>query len=220
MRVGNSLPQRTALHPTRGADNIRETICLPSSDDEVIYLGTVTRQAQPETAAHFTTPEIPSMRADTSARRAPRSYDVRRHRNAPRYPTADWPIRRAPSRANPIPTTRRLGRPHRRRDRSTRRETAIPSHIIDKLVKLGWRRNCTRQEPRPVVYGSFSGSGRFYRQVRYSRDCTERAGFAPVSHDDVEYDSRFQGMNSQQVRAAVYSYLERRYGPSLDAGEI
>jgi hypothetical protein len=37
MCVGNSLPHRTTLHPAERADNIREAVCLPDSDDEVIY---------------------------------------------------------------------------------------------------------------------------------------------------------------------------------------
>ena len=120
------------------------------------------------------------------------SYDVRGQRNASRYRKAGLSTGRAPSRASPIPKTRRSGGDRRRRD---------------------------RQDPRSVVYGSFDGSGRFCRRVCYSWDCTEPVGFVPIADEDVEYDSRFQGMTSLQVRAAVYGYLQRQYSPSLDAGE-
>lgn len=135
---------------------------MSSSDDEVICLGSLPKQSQPGTLASSSTQQLPRIRAETSVREIPGSYNNRRPRNVPRYRRAERSSQQTPSRAaNLISQIRRLPTTHRRRGRNTRREPRFPSYITDKMVNLGWRRNSIGQQRRIPVYSSFSQSGRF-----------------------------------------------------------
>lgn len=133
-------------------------------DDDVVYFGTVNSGRALEeavfvgnatvqkTAGGRPANERTKARARTSSTRGPP-----RLKRPPRGGAISTP--------QPLRNSRRSGAPHR--------QTRIPPHIVDRLVKLGWSRRGTRgrrprlsrvRVPRWVIQqtkrsGSFSGTG-------------------------------------------------------------
>ncbi|KAH7012756.1 uncharacterized protein B0I36DRAFT_340338 [Microdochium trichocladiopsis] len=199
MHVANSLPSDATRAP---ANSMPEIICLADSDDEVIYLRTCTKQPRWDPGARR---DISRKLSKEPTRRPPPSKDARRHRNTDVFLAPKRSTRCPRSRANPKATAR-CGNCRRRAEATATH--SIPAEIIGKLVKLGYQRNVQRQQSQPPVYGCFDKSGSFCRRLYYSQNTMDRAGSAPISHDQVEYNARFQGMTRQQVRATACHYLK------------
>lgn len=161
-------------------------------DDEIIYLGTVIRRYPLETASCRDGTGGLSQNTNTRASTSNHRVPLRSNRTP----------RRGATSTPPRPRTR-----HRRK--SSRRQTKIPSSMVDRLVKLGCLRSSESGERR-AVYGSFNRADRFCYWLDAGKS-------VPVAQKNVDYVPRFRGMTRQRVKAAVYKILD---GWFTDAGEV
>jgi hypothetical protein len=162
-------------------------------NDEVIYLRTVTIYHTAQSSSTRSAAGVPIVRQNSDA-----------HANTANQGT---PSRKKHTRSRVILTGPRPRTRHG--SKSSRRQTTIPSCMVDRLVKLGWSRSGEGGERR-AVYGSFSPAGRFCYWL-------DAAKSVSIAQKNVDYVRRFQGMTRQQVRAAVYEILDVGM---MDSGEV
>ena len=167
-----------------------------SSDDEVIYLGSVTRRrAHQERSCIFH-----STVANAAGERAADRNTNNRARSSNHTPRlSEYTSQRGAASTTPRSC---------HKSSTSRRRNPIPPHIVDTLVKLGWSRSLGGR--RRAVYGCFSSAGRFCYWLNAEKS-------VQVAQKNVEYAPRFRGMTRQQVRAEVYRVLE---GKINDTGEV
>ncbi|KAK8093289.1 uncharacterized protein PG998_014690 [Apiospora kogelbergensis] len=87
----------------------------------------------------------------------------------------------------------------------------VPANARSKLVEVGHVKDSTGI--RHKVYAYFNRRSRFYHQIG------RLLGAKRISHRVVEYHPLFQGYSREEVKAAVLSRLDTKFGPFLDDGE-
>ncbi|KAK8092619.1 uncharacterized protein PG998_014654 [Apiospora kogelbergensis] len=116
----------------------------------------------------------------------------------------------------PVPSKRLQRAQSSNKSSCTRRQpgrtrAVVPTEARSKLVEVGHVKDSTGI--RQKVYAYFNRHSRFYHQIG------RIPGAKRISHHVVEYHPLFQGYSHEEVKAAVFSRLDTKFGPFLDDGE-